>query len=756
MTFQQTSGQAGEPTIKATAPEIYDSGRQHLTDELLKLDALIRLRILNFRNFDASKNSDAVDGLCITDEEINGVLKKESGAQRRLSPRPEKSQIEVLLNHTERLQAKISKKVESSLESGVYLPLTQLSHLFHLTPFEQDTVLICLAPELDLKYEKLYAYLQDDVTKQCPCVNLILDLLCSTPERRSNARTLLHPQAPLLKYDLIRFGQDTPVKPLLSRGLEIDDRIVNFLLDLNALDSRISSFAKVLNPERNWSAVLVDDQCKERLVQLSNDHVRQRLKNKLIFCFCGPYGSGKKLAAEAFCRPLRLPLIIADTHDLLNVEMDFEKAVRILFREAVLQPAAIYLDHCDLLTADDQKYVHYQNILDRAIEEFSFLTFLAGEKPWHPRTALKKHTFLQVQFPIPAYPLRKDLWKMSLDGQHPADTEVDIDTLASRFQFTGGQIQDAVADARNLAILRRGNDTSEITMEDLYQSCRAQSNQKLSTMARKIIPHYGWTDIVLPADKLRQLKEICNYVKHHQTVYSDWGFDRKFSLGKGLNVLFCGSSGTGKTMAAEVMANELKLDLYKIDLSCVVSKYIGETEKNLSKIFKEAETSNAIVFFDEADALFGKRSEVKDSHDRYANIEINYLLQKMEEHEGIVILASNLRKNIDEAFTRRMHFSVDFPFPDESYRLKIWQNIFPKETPQSQDIDFEFLARSFQISGGSIKNIALNAAFLAAEKAMTVNMEHIIWATKREFQKMGKLCVQSDFGKYYNLIMPKG
>ncbi len=273
---------------------------------------------------------------------------------------------------------------------------------------------------------------------------------------------------------------------------------------------------------------------------------------------------------------------------------------------------------------------------------------------------------------------------------------------------------------------------------------------------KKCIPHYFWTDIVLPTGKLRQLEEICNYVKYRQTVYSDWRVDRKFSLGKGLNVLFCGSSGTGKTMAAEVIANELKLDLYKIDLSCVVSKYIGETEKNLSKIFKEAETSNAVLFFDEADALFGKRSEVKDSHDRYANIEINYLLQKMEEYEGIVILASNLRKNIDEAFTRRMHFSVDFPFLDESYRLKIWQNIFPKETSQSQDIDFEFLARSFKISGESIKNIALNAAFLAAEKAETVNIENIIWATKREFQKMGKLCVQSDFGKYYDLIMPKG
>ena len=238
-------------------------------------------------------------------------------------------------------------------------------------------------------------------------------------------------------------------------------------------------------------------------------------------------------------------------------------------------------------------------------------------------------------------------------------------------------------------------------------------------------------------------------------VYGQWGFDRKLSLGKGLNILFSGPSGTGKTMAAEIMAHELKLDIYKIDLSVIVSKYVGETEKNLSKIFQEAETSNAILFFDEADTLFGKRSEVRDSHDRYANIEIGYLLQKMEEYTGIVILASNLRKNIDEAFTRRMHFSVDFPFPDEGHRLKIWRTIFPSEAPLHEDIDFAFLAKRFKIAGGNIKNIALNGAFLAAENSKRIGMSHIIQATKREYQKMGKLCSPSDFGKYYDLIISK-
>jgi SpoVK/Ycf46/Vps4 family AAA+-type ATPase len=233
-------------------------------------------------------------------------------------------------------------------------------------------------------------------------------------------------------------------------------------------------------------------------------------------------------------------------------------------------------------------------------------------------------------------------------------------------------------------------------------------------------------------------------------VYIDWGFEKKLSLGKGLNILFAGESGTGKTMAAEIVANELHLDLYKIDLSSIVSKYIGETEKNIDQIFKEAEASNAILFFDEADAIFGKRSEIKDSHDRYSNIEVNYLLQKLEDHREIVILASNLAKNIDSAFVRRMQFWIEFPFPEEQNRLVIWKNMFPEKAPRSEDVDFEFLARQFNITGGAIKNIVLTGAFLAAEESSPISLRHLIMATKREYEKMGRPILRSDFGKYYD------
>jgi SpoVK/Ycf46/Vps4 family AAA+-type ATPase len=291
-------------------------------------------------------------------------------------------------------------------------------------------------------------------------------------------------------------------------------------------------------------------------------------------------------------------------------------------------------------------------------------------------------------------------------------------------------------------------------MEDLELACRRHSNQRLNSVAHKITPLYRWDDLVLPADQSKMLREITAQVKHRSLVYEKWGFERKLSLGKGLNVIFAGQSGTGKTMSAEIIAGELRMDLYKIDLSNVVSKYIGETEKNLERIFTEAGESNAILFFDEADSIFGKRSEVKDAHDRYANIETGYLLQKMDEYEGIVILATNLRKNLDEAFVRRMHFVIEYPFPEEEDRYQIWSRVFPKEMPLAESVDLRFMARQFKIAGGNIKNIALTAAFLAASDGSdaVVEMLHLIRATRREFQKMGKLITETDFGMYYKWI----
>ena len=289
------------------------------------------------------------------------------------------------------------------------------------------------------------------------------------------------------------------------------------------------------------------------------------------------------------------------------------------------------------------------------------------------------------------------------------------------------------------------HDARGLSLPDLYAACRHQSCHRLGELAIKIEPRYGWNDVVLPENTLAQLHEICSQVRHRHRVLGEWRFERKLSYGKGLSALFVGPSGTGKTMAAEVIANELQLDLYKIDLSTVVSKYIGETEKNLAKIFGEAESSNAILFFDEADALFGKRTKVSDAHDRYANIETSYLLQKMESYAGVAILATNFQENIDEAFARRIRFLVDFPFPDAERRQQIWRTHFPAEAPTSREIDYAWLGQQLQITGGNIKNIALNAAFLAAEDGGEIAMDHVLRGAKREFEKIGKLWNEKEF-----------
>jgi SpoVK/Ycf46/Vps4 family AAA+-type ATPase len=559
----------------------------------------------------------------------------------------------------------------------------------------------------------------------------------------------LSESAPLLKYYLLRLFDDPSHQqpPLLSKYLKVDERIVNYLHDSDEPDVRLMPYTQIVNKQARLEELMLPAKVKRGLAIVAMGW--ENNEQGLIYYFQGPYGVGKQSTAEALCRQLGINLFHIDLERMVNDEgMGFDEALRLVYREALLQRAAIYWSRFDTLLLDDRRPI--LGVFLRSLEETARITFVAGEITWEPMDALHTIPFLRIEFGRPSYNERVQLWHKFLDGSAPIGENLDLGALANKFRFAGGQICDAVATAKNLA-RKRDPENGHLREADLYAACRLQSNRKLAELAQKITPNYSWDDIVLPTDRLEQLREICNYVKYRSLVYHQWGFDRKLSLGKGLNVLFAGPSGTGKTMAADIMAGELGLDLFKIDLSTVVSKYIGETEKNLARIFAEAETSNSILFFDEADALFGKRSEIRDSHDRYANIEISYLLQKMEEYEGVAILATNLRKNMDDAFVRRMHYTVDFPLPRENDRRCIWEKIWPEETPRSSDLDLEFMARQFEIAGGNIRNIALAASFLAADDGASITMSHLIRATQREYQKMGKVVTEGEFGKYVRL-----
>jgi SpoVK/Ycf46/Vps4 family AAA+-type ATPase len=365
---------------------------------------------------------------------------------------------------------------------------------------------------------------------------------------------------------------------------------------------------------------------------------------------------------------------------------------------------------------------------------------VSGTKPWQPRGVDRMRNIVSLEFSIPVYSHRLATWQGYL-GEDSNEGELDVVSVAGQFVLTASQTRDAIASARDRAS-QRG---TPLETEDLFAAARLHSSPRLAGLARKINPRFGWEDIVLPVDRITQLREIVNTVRMRPQVLEEWGVGKKLASSSGVTVLFAGEPGTGKTMAAEIIARELGLDLYKIDLSSVVSKYIGETEKNLERIFDEAESSNAILFFDEADALFGKRSEVKDAHDRYANIEISYLLQRMEAYDGVTILATNLRANLDEAFTRRLQFAVDFPFPEENDRLRIWSALFPASVPKDKEIDFSLLAQRFKMAGGNIRNVIVSAAYLAASDGKQVTMSHLMHGTRRELQKMGRLIDETDF-----------
>jgi SpoVK/Ycf46/Vps4 family AAA+-type ATPase len=528
---------------------------------------------------------------------------------------------------------------------------------------------------------------------------------------------------------------------------------MNFLLGFGQIDARLESKARLVYPQDRSDQVIVPEDVRGRIQSFIRSHfnITDSEKQNVIFYFYGPYGSGRRSLTEIVCRDLGIPVIIANVEKILSGEPPYEEIIWLIGRETALQQAALCVENFDCLLADSDKHQIYLKSLLEVIQSFSRLTFLLGSRAWKPQGFFGKHTLINLEFPIPDDRERKRLWEVCLKEHYHFSDDVDLTELASKFRFTPGQIRDALVAAQNLSCWH-SPDNDKITMADLYSACRAQSNQKLSVLARKINPKYTWDDIVLPSDQMDQLREICNQSKYRHIVYGEWGFDRKLSLGKGLNTLFSGPSGTGKTMAAEIISNDLRLDLYKIDLSQVVSKYIGETEKNLDKIFTEAQTSNAILFFDEADALFGKRSEVKDAHDRYANIEIGYLLQKMEEYDGMTILATNLRQNMDEAFVRRMQVIVEFPFPDEEYRRRIWEVVFPSEAPLDPDIDFGILAREVKLPGGNIKNIALTAAFYAAEDGRVIRMPHLMRAVRQEYRKLGRIWNESEWSTKGKLV----
>jgi len=600
-------------------------------------------------------------------------------------------------------------------------PLGHLVSAFSLTPIDVAVLLIALAPDLDRSYERLYAYLQDDVSLRYPTLNLVTNLIGDGIAKRFVVWQRLAADAPLRKNHLIVIASDSgrPNSTRLAQPLRVDQRIVDYLLGSSNVDERLRGVAS-----------LVDSVMETPLPEAQFETFFEALVSLPIVYMHGLRDTGQLETAAALCASHQIPLLTIDLERVSRQDSPSDLIAMLAIREGYLANASLLFLHWDSLL-DEQR--HPPTAFWELIVQYPFPVFIWGQREWEPMDLERNRRMLRLEFTTPSYGYRREIWTRKSHMIDASLSDAEIDTLANKFRFTHAQITRAVQTAADIAATRGDRPTRA----DLYAGAQVHASIQLGHLATRITTQMGWDELILPPDQLAQLHEICDRMHFANIVNNEWGFGTRAS--KGISVLFSGDSGTGKTLAAEVIAHELGLPLYKIDLSAVVSKYIGETEKNLSSIFGEAQAGSAILFFDEADALFGKRSEVKDAHDRHANIEVAYLLQRIETYDGMVILASNFRHNLDDAFTRRLDFILEFPVPDAEYRRRIYQVHFPPTAPLSPDVDLAEIATKYRLSGGNIRNVTLTAAYLAAADGRVITSTHIRSAVRRENQKMGRL-----------------
>ena len=602
--------------------------------------------------------------------------------------------------------------------------LSSLAIQAELTTFERNLLLLAAAPSLDGGFARAYAELHDDPRRDHATLQLALSLYGHDTADRLLSADCLMPSRALRRLQLISIDDDENM-PLLLRRLSVDERMSDYLRGVNRLDSRLMRYLVAMHPSlpNESSARAAGDAAA--LVRIADS---QWSTVNLL----GTSEGGARDAARQACVSLGLRPQLMDVRRM-TVCLPIERAeiIALLGREALLAGFAAIVD-----THDVERGSAQAQVVEELIETLSATLFLISAERW---PSVRNVGVVRVARPTRVE--QRVMWRHAL-SRHLHTVNGEVDAIAQQFDLGADAIEETVARAA-----LRGH---EITGRTLWASCREQTGTSLDDLARRITPSYEWDDIVVSDDVRSQLRELALQVEHRARVYEAWGFGAQLGRGRGISALFAGASGTGKTMAAEILAAHLALDLYRVDLAGVVSKFVGETEKNLRRVFDAAERSGAILFFDEADALFGSRTEVRDSHDRYANLEINYLLQRMEDYAGLAILATNRRSALDAAFLRRLRFVIDFPFPGADERRRIWERVFPAQA-LVEALELSLLS-SLELSGGNIRSIAVNAAFLAASDDCVIGMGHVVRAAAREYVKLSKPIGAHEFGAYSALV----
>ncbi|MGW0960124.1 ATP-binding protein [Streptomyces gelaticus] len=671
-----------------------DPNLRHLLARAVAVEQRIR-RAVEARQLTDPDPDDAFRGLYLTDENIARLLDE---TEARAFPYP------------------VPDPGEAPAERS---RLTSLAGEFDLTDLDVEILLISLVPDLDDRFEAFYGYLNDDVTRRRPSIGLALGLCGLSPADHA-ARGRLSARAPLREGRLL-LVEDLD-RPFLTRALRVPDRVTAHLLGDDTLDPRLTD---LLAP---WHAVPGVGDPAPLAGALAHGASLAYLRED-------QGGAGTALAASALTRAGHRVLGL----DLARLAEDPSpaEAVRSLVREARLTGAGVVCAPLDGVSREHPELL-------RLLTGTPVPTILVGWAPWDASWSAAPPLLLHAPRVEPA--TRAALWTDAYDA--PVPETIDVDRLLSPFLLTPEQITRAARGAAQTTHLDGGT----LTADHVRQGARAQNAAGLDRLARRIEPTVTWNDLVLPPDTHAQLRELTARARHRDRVLGEWGMRPGGGRGRGVSALFAGDSGTGKTMSAEVIAADLGLDLYTVDLATVIDKYVGETEKNLERIFSEAAGVNGVLLFDEADAIFGKRSDVKDAHDRYANVESAYLLQRMESFDGLAILATNLRANLDDAFTRRLDLVIDFPVPDPEQRLVLWERCLGPVLPRGKDLDLAFCAENFELAGGNIRSIAVTSAYLAADTGEPVTMSTLIHAVQREYQKLGRLTLASEFGPYLELL----
>ena len=595
---------------------------------------------------------------------------------------------------------------EPEPRAGISSALDVLCALFGLSRYERGILLLCAGVELQSDFASLCAEANGSTAAPYPTFALAMSAL---PDPSWAA---LVPSAPLRRWDMIEVGNQ-PGLPLVMRPLRIDERILHFLAGVQSSDPRLTGVVEGV-PGADCSPS--QESVAQGVAALwTRRDVADAPGPMPVIQLIGGGEYDRRAVAAAACREVRMNLSAIDAQDLPTASAELETFVRLWDREAVLTTSVLMIE------GENRESQSVPRFAERSRSPL----ILSAREPWR----LRRRASHVLEVRKPTADEQRGEWESMLNGSAEF-VNGEGGRLSAQFDLSLPSIREAVS------VALAGGGQPETLGAELWSAGLSQARPRFDGIAQRIDARAGWDDLVLPDDEKSLVAEIAANVRQRAVVWGAWGFAEKSTRGLGISALFSGPSGTGKTMAAEVLANLLRLDLYRIDLSSAVSKYIGETEKNLRRVFDAAEDGGAILFFDEADALFGKRSEVKDSHDRYANIEINYLLQRIEEYRGLAVLATNMKSAIDPAFLRRIRFVVNFPLPDFQRRAEIWERAFPAKTPV-EGLDIGRLA-ALEVSGGNIRNIALSAAFLAADDGEPVRMDHIWRAARSEFAKVEK------------------